>query len=262
MTLQVRDVYKSFQGLKALQGVSLEVPAGEVTAVIGPNGAGKTTLFNCITGLFSPDRGEVVLQGDAGEVMLQGRSMEQIARLGLARTFQQVRLFDQLSALDNVVLGGLQGHRIGWWAAIGDRLFGARRRHLQAREVAMTHLRRVGLDRHALQLAGNLDHGNRRRLEIARAIAAKPRVLLLDEPAAGMNRVETNALMGLLDELCAEGLAVLLIEHDMRLVMQVAARIHVIDHGVPLMSGTPAEVSVDPRVVEAYLGSASSHAEG
>ena len=262
MTLSVRSVHKSFQGLKAVQGVSLDVPAGKVTAVIGPNGAGKTTLFNCITGVLPLDRGEVVLDSDAGPIALHGRSMEDIARLGLARTFQQVRLFDQLSALDNVVLGGLQRQSIGWWASIGDRLFGARRKHQQMRDVAMTHLGRVGLHAHAFQLAGNLDHGNRRRLEIARAIAAAPRVLLLDEPAAGMHRVETDELMALLHALCSEGLAVLLIEHDMKLVMQVASRIYVLDHGEPLMSGAPSEVSTDPRVIEAYLGSAASHAVG
>jgi len=262
MVLSVRDVHKSFQGLKAVQGVSLDVPAGEVTAVIGPNGAGKTTLFNCITGLLPTDHGEIVLEADAGPIPISGRSMEDISRLGLARTFQQVRLFDQLSTLDNVVMGGLQRHELGWWAAVADRIVGFRRRHRQLREAAMEHLRRVGLEGLAFQLAGNLDHGNRRRLEIARAIAAEPRVLLLDEPAAGMNRVESNQLVVLLRQLCADGFAVLLIEHDMKLVMQVASRIHVLDHGEPVMSGTPAEVSVDARVIEAYLGSAARNAAG
>lgn len=259
IVLSVKDVYKSFAGLKAVQGISLDVRAGKITAVIGPNGAGKTTLFNCITGALRSDRADIRLyRGQSEEpVALQNASMEDICRLGVARTFQQVRLFDSLCVLDNVVLGGLFRHEFSWGGIIRDRL-GGRRRHRALRAEAEQHLQRVGLEKQAYELAGNLDHGNRRRLEIARALAGHPTVLLLDEPAAGMNRVETDQLMDLLGSLRDEGVAVLLVEHDMKLVMQISSFIYVMDHGELLTSGTPREVASDPRVIDAYLGSAAS----
>jgi branched-chain amino acid transport system ATP-binding protein len=255
--LSIRNVHKSFGALKAVQGISLDVPAGVVTAVIGPNGAGKTTLFNCISGVTQANEAQIRLRrpGRQEAVALENREVEEICRLGIARTFQQVRLFDSLSVLDNVVLGGLHRQDIGWGAAVVDRLLFGRKRHKLLRDDAAQYLQRVGLEKHAHQLAGSLDHGNRRRIEIARALAAHPLVLLLDEPAAGMNRVETDELMVLLRGLCSEGLGVLLIEHDMKLVMQVSNRVYVMDHGELLTFGTPEEVTADPRVIEAYLGS-------
>lgn len=252
--LSVRDVHKAFGALQAVQGVSLDVRGGEVTAVIGPNGAGKTTLFNCISGALRADEAHITLSIPGGEVRIDALDMEAICLKGVARTFQQVRLFDTLSVLDNVVMGGLHRSAMGWAGAAADRLWHRRRRHHALRDEAMSVVRRVGLSSHCDQLAGNLDHGNRRRVEIARALASQPRVLLLDEPAAGMNPVETDALMTLLRELCQEGMGILLIEHDMKLVMQIATRVHVMDHGVPLSVGTPHEVTRDPRVIEAYLG--------
>ena len=245
--------------MKAVQGVSLDVRAGEITAVIGPNGAGKTTLFNCITGALRPDRADIrLLPVDSDTpVVLQNLGMEDICRLGVARTFQQVRLFDTLCVLDNVVLGGLFRHKLSWFDILGDRLSGCQG-HRTLRAEAQQQLRRVGLERNSHELAGNLDHGNRRRLEIARALAGRPTVLLLDEPAAGMNRVETDELMQLLRSLRDEGIAVLLVEHDMKLVMQTSNFIYVMDHGELLTSGTPQEVAADPRVIEAYLGSAAT----
>lgn len=258
--LSIENLHLSFQGLKALQGVSLRVPPGEVTAVIGPNGAGKTSLFNCITGMLLPQQGRVILQRDGESINLVGQSVEKISRLGLARTFQQVRLFDQLSAVDNVAIAAHQRHGLSWGAAMTDKLLNRSRRHRLLRDEAVDYLEQVGLAGQAQQLAGNLDHGNRRRLEIARALATHPLVLLLDEPAAGMNRVETDGLMDLLGEFRRRGLATLLIEHDMKLVMQVAQRIFVLDHGEVIAHGTAPEVAGNARVIEAYLGGAARHA--
>ena len=259
--LSVRNVNKSFGALKAVQGISLDVPVAVVTAVVGPNGAGKTTLFNCISGIAQPDQAEILLHPpDRSEQIAIARlDVEQISRLGIARTFQQVRLFDSLCVIDNVVLGGLQRQRISWGAALADRLLAGSRRHRQLREEAMPYLKRVGLEGLALQLAGSLDHGNRRRIEIARALASQPLVLLLDEPAAGMNRIETDALKDLLKGLCVGGMAVLLIEHDMKLVMEVSNYVYVMDHGELISSGRPEQVTADPRVIEAYLGSRGGH---
>lgn len=253
--LTVRHVTKSFAGLSAVQDISLDVPAGEVTSVIGPNGAGKTTLFNCITGITKPDRADITLTGRGGQQFgLGALDVEEICRLGIARTFQQVRLFNSLSVIDNVVLGGFFRHGFGWSTAVADRLFRQAKRHRELRARAMAVLEQVGLTRQAFLLAGNLDHGNRRRAEIARALAADPLVLLLDEPAAGMNRVETDQLLLLLRELRRRGMAIVLIEHDMKLVMRISDGIYVMDHGELLTSGVPETVVADPRVIEAYLG--------
>jgi branched-chain amino acid transport system ATP-binding protein len=254
--LRVAHVHKRFGALRAVQDISLDVPAGAVTAVVGPNGAGKTTLFNCISGVAQPDCADIRLYPprSAEPVTLSGRAVEEICRLGIARTFQQVRLFDSLSAIDNVVLGALHRHPIGWGAVLFDRLIAGGSRHRRLREDAHHYLAMVGLEGRALRLAAELDHGNRRRLEIARALASDPVVLLLDEPAAGMNRIETDEMQTLLRSLCAGGMGVLLIEHDMKLVMQISSCVYVMDHGELLTFGTPAEVTTNPKVIEAYLG--------
>jgi branched-chain amino acid transport system ATP-binding protein len=256
--LHIANVSKSFYGLKAVRDVSLDAPSSTITAVIGPNGAGKTTLFNCVTGVLRPDVCHSRLYKDDGRsVPIAGKTPEELCRLGISRTFQQVRLFDSLSVVDNVMLATLVRHPMRAMAAVADRLLNSARRHTELRAAALRYLERVGLDDSAIELAGNLDHGNRRRLEIARALASEPTVLLLDEPAAGMNQSETAVLMRLLDELRREGIAVLLIEHDMRLVMGISDCVYVMDHGELLCSGRPEQISSDPLVIEAYLGTAA-----
>jgi len=252
--LMVTNVSKSFMGLKAVQNVSLSVASGLVTAVIGPNGAGKTTLFNCISGLVAADASESTMLDRSGrKTQLAVLSPEAICRLGIARTFQQTRLFDSLSVLDNVLLGCLIPEPLGFGRAVIDRITGSRR-HRALRERARQLLEPVGLSAQETVLAGALDHGSRRRLEIARALATQPLVLLLDEPAAGMNSVEKQRLAVILKNLCNGGMAVLLIEHDMRLVTGISNIVYVMDHGELIASGEPQEVVRNERVIEAYLG--------
>jgi branched-chain amino acid transport system ATP-binding protein len=252
--LFIRDVSKAFAGLRAVDKVSLTATCGKITAVIGPNGAGKTTLFNCVTGLLEADQSDSILVRENGrEEPLRGRSQEEICTLGIARTFQQVRLFDSLSVIDNVALGRLVQRSMSFPAILLDRVLG-RHAHRTLHEEARTFLNQVGLGHLEHVLAGALDHGNRRRLEIARALATGPSVLLLDEPAAGMNRVETAKLMDLLKSLRAQNLAVLLIEHDMHLVTGVSDWIYVLNYGRLLAQGTPSDVVHHPEVIEAYLG--------
>jgi branched-chain amino acid transport system ATP-binding protein len=252
--LVVTNVSKSFMGLKAVRNVSLAVPPGFITAVIGPNGAGKTTLFNCISGLVAADASDSTAIDRSGrEKRLAGLSQEAICRLGIARTFQQTRLFDSLSVLDNVLLGCLTPEPLGIGRAFIDRLTG-NQRHSALRRQARELLEPVGLSGQETVLAGALDHGSRRRLEIARAVATRPLVLLLDEPAAGMNPVEKERLAGILKNLCAAGMAVLLIEHDMRLVTGISNIVYVMDHGELIASGEPQDVVRNERVIEAYLG--------
>jgi len=252
--LQVCDLGLNFGGVKALQGVSLTLRAGEIAALIGPNGAGKTSFFNCLTGLAAPSEGSITLRGADGEQMrLMGLKPNSITEKGVVRTFQNIRLFRNMSVLENVM--------IGRHCRTCASIFGAIMRHREQRQeedYSVTYsyalLHKLGLAKQANELAGNLPYGAQRRLEIARALATEPLLLLLDEPAAGMNPSETADLDRLIQRIQQENIAILLIEHDMKLVMSISQRIFVMDYGRIIASGAPQEVRSNPEVIKAYLG--------
>jgi branched-chain amino acid transport system ATP-binding protein len=247
----------SFGGVHALEDVSLTVPPGLVFSIIGPNGAGKTTLFNVISGLYAPERGRVQFAGED----VSRLAPEALARRGLSRTFQNLQIFFRMSALENVMVGRHRHETTGIWADL-LHLPRVARQNRATRAAAMAALARVGLAAAAERPAASLSYGDLKRLEMARALASEPKLVLLDEPAAGCNAVETAEIGAIIRRLTHDGITVVLVEHDMRLVMNVSDRIHVLANGRTLAEGTAAEVRANAAVIEAYLGMAGSVREG
>ena len=254
--LNVNAVSKDFGGIRALDEVDLKVHDKEIVALIGPNGAGKTTFFNCITGIYVPTSGDVLIDPEASgkTVRVNGHKPNAVTELGMARTFQNIRLFPSMTALENVMIGTHCRTKSSVWGAISRN--GATRREEQAViQKSYELLELVGLEEYVNELASNIAYGKQRRLEIARALATDPFLLLLDEPAAGMNPQETKELEGLITDIRDRfGLSVMLIEHDMKMVMSVSDRIYVLDYGRMIADGTPQEIAENPEVIKAYLG--------
>jgi branched-chain amino acid transport system ATP-binding protein len=249
--LSIKGVNKRFGGLQALSEVALEIQPGQIYGLIGPNGAGKTTFFNVITGLYTPDSGSFVLDG----VPYEPTAVHEVAKAGIARTFQNIRLFGDMTALENVMVGRHIRTKAGFFGAV-LRLKSERAEEAAIRQRSMELLEYVGIAKYADYSARTLSYGDQRRLEIARALATEPKLLALDEPAAGMNATEKLTLRALLDNIRRDGKTILLIEHDVKLVMGLCDRMTVLDYGKQIAEGLPTEVRANKAVIEAYLGAA------
>jgi branched-chain amino acid transport system ATP-binding protein len=247
--LAAKGIGISFGGVKAVDGVSFAVDAGQILSIIGPNGAGKTTLFNVVSGIYANEQGQVELAGEN----VTGLPPDQLAKRGLSRTFQNLQIFQRMTAAENVMVGRHLRERCNLFADL-FRLPSVGRQNAQTRAAALALLDDTGLRGLADLAAGSLPYGACKRLEIARALAAEPRVLLLDEPAAGCNAVETEEIDQLIRRVADKGVAVVLVEHDMKLVMKISSRILVLDRGKQIAEGSPQEIRSNPSVLEAYLG--------
>jgi branched-chain amino acid transport system ATP-binding protein len=249
MILEADQLSITFGGVRAIDGVSIAIASGQVFSIIGPNGSGKTTLFNLVSGIYLPNNGSIQLAGET----VTGLAPDQLARRGLSRTFQNLQIFSRMTVLQNVMVGRHRHERTG---ILADLLHwpSVARQNEATREAASAALARVGLTEVQDRPAGSLDYGALKRLEIARALASEPTLLLLDEPAAGCNPVETQELDQVIRSIVKDGVTVVLVEHDMRLVMNISDRVHVLASGRTLTEGTPEQVRSDPAVIEAYLG--------